>query len=120
MLVNYNEVKAFKTKDGSTIRELMHPLHHGNSNQSLAEAIVPAGCKTVLHLHRTSEEIYHITQGEAMMTLGMKCFPIKQGDTILIPALTAHCVVNDHQEDLHIICACSPAYRHEDTELLEE
>ncbi len=120
MLVKYKEVKPFTTKDGSTIRELMHPLHHGNKNQSLAEAVIPAGSKTALHLHRSSEEIYHVTQGEGLMTLGIKTFTISKGDTILIPALTAHCVENTDDEDLYIICACSPYYKDGDTELLDD
>jgi len=120
VLVKYKDVKAFKTKDGSLIRELIHPAHHGCKNQSFAEAVVPAGTKTALHLHRQSEEIYHVTQGEALMTLGMKTFMISQGDTILIPALTAHCLENNSEEDLHVICACAPGYRHEDTELLDD
>lgn len=120
MLIKYKDVIAYTTKDGSSIRELMHPHQHGNRNQSLAEAIVPAGSKTALHLHRTSEEIYHVTQGRAVMTLGMKTFDIQQGDTILIPALTAHCVENNYQQDLAIICACSPPYQHDDTVLLDD
>jgi len=39
----YVSVESFVTKDGSIIRELMHPSVHGNANQSLAEAIVPVG-----------------------------------------------------------------------------
>jgi mannose-6-phosphate isomerase-like protein (cupin superfamily) len=119
MLIKYEQVKPFISKDGSSIRELIHPGHHGNNNQSLAEAIIPAGSKTALHLHRTSEEIYHVTQGEALMTLGMKTFTISVGDTVLIPPLTAHCLQNNHHEDLHVLCACSPAYKDEDTELLD-
>ncbi len=117
--IKYEQVKAFITKDGSTIRELVHPGHSGNRNLSLAEAIVPAGSSTALHLHRTTEEIYHVTQGEAQMTLGMKTFTISAGDTILIPPLTAHCLHNDHDTDLHVLCACSPAYSDADTELLD-
>jgi mannose-6-phosphate isomerase-like protein (cupin superfamily) len=79
VLIKYEQVKPFITKDGSSIRELMHPGHHGNKNQSLAEAIVPAGSKTALHLHRSSEEIYHVTQGEALMILGIKGGGIKVG-----------------------------------------
>ncbi len=33
-------IKPYITKDGSSIRELMHPEKHGNVKQSLAEAIV--------------------------------------------------------------------------------
>ena len=119
MLTKYSDIEPYKTKDGSIIRELMHPDHHNNKNQSLAEATIPVGVKTELHLHRTSEEIYYVTAGCGMMTLGMKIFEIGPGDSILIPALTAHCVENTGSEDLSIICACSPAYSHADTELLE-
>ena len=38
----YVSVNPFTTKDGSIIRELMHPSVHGNANQSPAEAIVAA------------------------------------------------------------------------------
>jgi len=120
MITKYKEIEPYKTKDGSMVRELMHPELHANKNQSLAEAIIPSGVKTALHLHRSSEEIYYVTQGVGMMTLGMKVFEIVKGDSILISALTAHCVENTGQEDIHIICACSPAYSHSDTELLEE
>ena len=32
----YNNIKSYITKDGSEIRELMHPDVHGNIRQSLA------------------------------------------------------------------------------------
>ena len=120
MQIHYQDVPAYTTKDGSIIRELMHPSQQGNKHQSLAEATIPAGSKTALHLHRSAEEIYHVMQGEAQMTLGIKVFTIKPGDTILIPALTAHCVDNQSNEDVIILCACSPAYQHADTELLDD
>jgi len=119
MLTKYSDLEPYKTKDGSTIRELMHPDHNKNKNQSLAEAIIPVGVKTELHLHRSSEEIYYVTAGRGTMTLGMKVFEIVSGDSILIPPLTAHCVENTGAEDLSILCACSPAYSHADTELLD-
>lgn len=45
----YGEVEAYVTKDGSVVRELMHPNVHGNSNMSLAEAVVAVGQTTLLH-----------------------------------------------------------------------
>ena len=47
----YGKIDPYITKDGSIIRELMHPAIHGNSGQSLAEATVPAGGQTMLHKH---------------------------------------------------------------------
>ena len=46
---SYSLVQAYVTKDGSEIRELMHPTAHGNRNLSLAEAIVRPGTETRLH-----------------------------------------------------------------------
>lgn len=113
------DIPAYVTKDGSSIRELMHPEVQGNARQSLAEAIVPAGGATVLHRHRDSEELYHILSGSGRMTLGAAEFAVCAGDTVLIPPGTAHCLRNDGGEPLRLLCACSPAYRHADTELLE-
>ena len=45
---SYNHINPFITKDGSVVRELMHPAIHGNHQQSLAEALVPAGSTTRL------------------------------------------------------------------------
>ena len=64
----YPDVTPYITKDGSEIRELLHPTQHAVKNQSLAEAIVPPGGKTLLHRHRLTEEIYHITQGDRKST----------------------------------------------------
>ena len=65
----YSESQAYATKDGSIIRELLHPNLHGNKNQSLAEATVPVNGKTLLHKHNTSEEIYHVSQGRGLISL---------------------------------------------------
>lgn len=116
----YNDSKAFITKDGSLIRELMHPAIHGNHNQSFAEASVPPGVMTRLHRHHVSEEIYHITAGSGVMTLGEQSFDVMSGDTVCIPPGTAHNIRNTGNDELHILCACAPAYSHADTELIND
>lgn len=118
MITHYQDIPDYITKDGSTIRELMHPDSHGNTNQSLAEATVPTGTQTQLHVHKYTEEIYHITHGQGMMTLGDQEFVVKVGDSILIPANTPHQILNKHSEELIFLCLCSPAYSHDDTVLL--
>jgi mannose-6-phosphate isomerase-like protein (cupin superfamily) len=113
------DIEPYITKDGSVIRELMHPDHHGCRNQSLAEAVVPAGTRTLLHRHLTSEELYHVTSGEGLLTLGAEKMKVSPGDTALIPPGTPHCIEATGTEALRVLCCCSPAYRHGDTELLE-
>lgn len=112
------DAPPYVTKDGSEIRELMHPGVHGNRAQSLAEATVPPGAETRLHLHRVTEELYHVTQGEGLMTLGQEAFPMRAGDTVCIPPGTPHRIRNVGAVPLKILCACAPAYAHDDTELL--
>jgi mannose-6-phosphate isomerase-like protein (cupin superfamily) len=114
-----DETVPYITKDGSEIRELLHPAHHGVRNQSLAEALVPAGCTTLLHVHQHTEEIYHVTRGTGVMTLGADKFPISPGDSVLIPPGTPHCVANTGEAALIILCCCAPAYSHDDTTLLQ-
>ena len=119
MKTSRDAISPYITKDGSEIRELLHPAHHGARNQSLAEALVPAGCTTLLHRHDVTEEIYHVTRGRGVMTLGAEKFPIGPGDSVLISPGTAHCVANTGETALVILCSCAPAYSHEDPVLLE-
>ena len=118
MRTRYADIPSNITKDGSEIRELMHPVPHANANQSLAEAAVAPGQTTALHRHLNSEELYHITAGRGRMTLGDKQFEVGPGDTVCIPPGTPHCITNTGDELLRILCCCAPAYAHEDTELL--
>lgn len=115
----YNSIEPFVTKDGSLIRELMHPDTHHNHKQSLAEAVVEVGKKTQLHQHKDTEELYHVTAGQGRMSLGDEILLVGVGDTVCIPPSTPHCIENTGADDLVILCCCSPAYSHDDTELLE-
>ena len=120
MKTQRDSITSYLTKDGSQIRELLHPDQHSINNQSLAEATVPPGVTTHLHRHLQSEEIYHITQGKGLMTLGDQQFSVVSGDSICIPPGTAHCIENDADIPLLILCCCAPPYAHADTELLDE
>lgn len=119
MKTQYAQVSAYRTKDGSEIRELMHPSLHGNQRQSLAEAVVAPGARTLLHRHGKAEELYHVTRGRGVMTLGDAVFEVNPGDTVAIPAGMAHRIANTGPAPLHLLCCCSPAYAHDDTEILE-
>jgi mannose-6-phosphate isomerase-like protein (cupin superfamily) len=112
------DVVPYITRDGSEIRELLHPDQHPVHHQSLAEAVVPPGTATLLHRHLRSEEIYHVTRGNGVMRMGDAVFAIAPGDSIVIAPGTPHCVENAGDEALHILCCCAPAYAHSDTELL--
>lgn len=113
-----DDAVAFVTKDGSLVRELMHPAKHACRSQSLAEALVEPGAVTTLHLHRKTEELYFILEGSGEMTLGDRHFTVSAGDTICIAPGTAHRIRNTGTGRLRILCSCTPAYRDDDTELV--
>lgn len=115
----YADIAAYLTKDGSSIRELVHPAVHGNRHQSLAEATVPVGARTRLHKHEHSEEIYYIVVGDGEMTLDGVSFRVTAGDSICIAPGSAHCITNVGPVPLRILCACAPPYAHGDTVILD-
>ena len=80
------------TEVDTALVEFVARWRGGNRAQSLAEANVPAGRRTLLHRHHRSEELYHITAGLGRITLGAECFAVQPSDTILIAPSTAHCV----------------------------
>ena len=114
----YRDIAPYVTRDGSTIRELMHPDVHGNRAQSLAEATVAPGGRTRRHRHRRAEEIYHFLRGCGQLQIDGENAPVTAGDTVLIPTGSWHRVRNTGQDDLVFLCCCSPAYVHEDTDLM--
>ena len=121
MKTRHGQVTPYITKDGTEIRELMHPAVHGAlgaRRQSLAEARLPVGARSLPHRHADSEEIYHISAGTGRMMLAGDWFDITAGDTVVIPPGTAHGLHNTGQDTLVVLCACSPPYDHADTDLL--
>jgi mannose-6-phosphate isomerase-like protein (cupin superfamily) len=115
-------LERFTTLDGSTIREIAGVaggLSAPARAQSLAEATVPAGGETIVHLHRETEELYFFTAGRGEMRLGDERSPVAGGDCVVIPPGTPHKLWCTGDEPLVLLCCCAPPYRHEDTVLLE-
>lgn len=107
----------FVTADGSTIRELAGIPSGNAAQQSLAEAIVPAGGATEEHYHPVSEEIYLFVAGDGRMRLGEEEHAVQAGDCVVIPPGTPHKLWADDFQPLVLWCCCAPAYSHDDTVL---
>lgn len=112
-----DDVEAFVTLDGSTIRELAGAVSLPTANQSLAEATVPVASATTKHFHRVTEELYFITAGVGRMRLAGEEREVRPGDCIVIPPGAPHQIANVGTEPLRLLCCCAPAYRDEDTVL---
>lgn len=118
-LARHAELKPYVTADGSTIREWAGPGYSPARNQSLAEATVAPGGSTVAHYHRCSEELYLVTAGNGRLRVGGEERQVESGDCAVIPPGEVHQLHNSGDADLVVVCACSPAYSHEDTYLVD-
>ena len=114
-IINRNEVKAFITRDGCEIREILSPSNSSLRNQSLAEARVSPGKATIQHYHIKSEEIYYILQGKGRIGVESELREVAEGDGIAIMPGQSHRIWNTGAEDLIFLCCCSPSYADEDT-----
>jgi mannose-6-phosphate isomerase-like protein (cupin superfamily) len=119
-LSKLDDLDAFVTLDGSTIREIAGPAWTPARNQSLAEATVPPGAATIAHHHVRSEELYLFTAGRGRMELGSEEREVVAGDCVVIPPGTVHRLRNTGDEPLVLLCCCAPAYSDEDTILARE
>jgi mannose-6-phosphate isomerase-like protein (cupin superfamily) len=117
--VRLEDREPFITADGSSIRELAGVPSGNARNQSLAEATVPVGGRTVAHYHRATEELYFFTAGRGRMTLAGDEREVAAGDCVVIPPGEVHGLVNTGDEPLVLLCCCAPAYSHEDTVLVD-
>jgi mannose-6-phosphate isomerase-like protein (cupin superfamily) len=118
-LTRYADIPVYVTKDGSEIRELMHPACMAIALQSLAEATVHPGQRTQLHRHARTEELYHVSLRSRLDDPGRRMFRSRRWRHGAHRAGTPHCIEALGEEPLRILCCCAPAYAHEDTELLE-
>ncbi len=110
LVVNRDRDAApFITKDGSTIRELMH-----TDAQSLAEATLAPGQQTQRHHHALSEELYFLLEGGGEMEIDGETLRVGPGDTVLIRPGARHSITAA-KNGARFLCCCAPPYAHEDT-----
>ncbi len=112
-VINLASQKPFTTKDGSQIRSILDLSNAPVKNQSLAEAVLPAGGATDRHYHRQSEEFYFLLEGEAEMEIDGEIRPVVAGDGILIPAGSWHQISTT--SGTRFLCCCALPYSHDDT-----
>ncbi len=116
---DYEGSPGYRTKDGALVRELMHPVAHGIQSQSLVGILIPSGKRTLRHRHQRAEKVYHVTEGRGWMMIDEDRIQVQRGDTIGVPAGTAHYVEAHRLHSLQLLCCCVPAYCADDVELLE-
>lgn len=107
--------QPYVTKDGSTIRELVHPARWPGLGMSLAEAVVEAGGSTLRHVHTSFDEIYYCLEGTGVLYVDDAPGSFEPGDYRLIARGSSHYLTATTK--LRLLCVCCPGYTHEATVL---
>ena len=116
MHINHiHEQIPFTTKDGSTIISILDTSNAPVRNQSLAEARLLPKESTQRHYHKFSEEFYFILEGQAEMEIDGVTRKVSSGDAILIASGSWHQITAIGDDQVRLLCCCSPPYSHEDT-----
>lgn len=105
--------KPYVTKDGSLIRELLHPSLLPGLGMSLAEAVVEAGKRTERHFHMTFDEIYYCLEGAGVLYINDVSHPFSPGSYYLMPKGSSHYLTATIK--LRLLCVCCPGYTHDET-----
>jgi mannose-6-phosphate isomerase-like protein (cupin superfamily) len=111
--------EEFTALDGSRVVELVRPEREGSRNLSLARATISPRRSTYRHRHPEAEEVYYVLQGEGTLEMNRRIERVSAGEARLIPAGAEHRVTCMSEEPMVILCACSPPYRDEETELTQ-
>jgi len=111
----FDSEKEFYTEERCYITEL-----HNSGNSSIARARVKPGATTGLHSLRETFEQYVILEGEGEVEVGdnpvTKVGPL---DVVNIAADTPQRITNTGERDLIFLCLCTPGFKQEAYENLE-
>lgn len=86
--------------------------NHSDEAVSIARATIKPGVTTKAHhLKEGVQEIYIITSGKGVVTIGnLEPAEVTVGDVVVIPPLTSQKVSNTGTTDLVFYCVCTPRF----------
>ncbi|MEV2269822.1 cupin domain-containing protein [Nonomuraea africana] len=108
MLVSPSQVPTM-TFDWGSIKWFVTPSAIPGAGSTLGEVIVNPGRGHARHNHPNAEEIIYVISGEAtQMVDDGEPFPIREGDTVHIPAGAFHSTFNTTWRPLRLIVTYTP------------
>ncbi|MFI6503186.1 cupin domain-containing protein [Nonomuraea typhae] len=108
MLVSPDAVPTM-TFDWGSIKWFVTPARIPGAGSTLGEVIVNPGKGHARHNHPNAEEIIYVISGEGMqMVDDGEPFPIREGDTVHIPAGAYHSTFNRTWRTLRLLVTYTP------------
>ncbi|MEM7186078.1 MAG: cupin domain-containing protein [Bacteroidota bacterium] len=78
---------------------------------SIKEELMPPNTQERPHFHKKAQQFFRILKGQAIFEMEDESVLVKQGEGILIPPNTVHCIRNDARENLEFIVISAPSTR---------
>lgn len=118
-ILRKNEQSQFIAQDKAIVKEIASPRNSNITNLSLAEVMIRPGDSVLAHYHVESEELFYVLRGVGTMTVDVESCSIGEGDAVVVPPGSTHCVRNDGKSDLIMLVICSQYYRDEDQMIVD-
>jgi len=118
-IVHPDPAREFETAERCRILESWNTPD--DREVSIARARVAPGVRTEMHRLHDTVERYLIVSGEGEVEVGdLPLERVGPGDVVVIPAAVPQRIRNTGRHDLVFYCICSPAFRQESYEALEQ
>lgn len=75
---------------------------------SVIQERMPPGTNERLHFHRDAQQLFYILSGIATFEVEGEMKPVKQGESIHIPKLIKHRILNNDHTNLHFLVISEP------------
>ena len=108
-VVDLEEQPWYEAEDRAVAREIASPRNSKAEAMSIADIIIPAGVEVLPH-HHVMEEVYHITEGEAIMMVEDETRVVKAGQSVVLAPHQWHNIKNHTDKDMRIIVTCAPSW----------
>jgi mannose-6-phosphate isomerase-like protein (cupin superfamily) len=97
-------------RGGQSSYLLLSQGQFGSQNLAITWVDCPPGSWQPLHQHDTQEQIYVITQGRGVMTVGDEEREVVAGTLVFVPPATPHTIRNATDAMMSYVSATSPPF----------
>lgn len=113
-----NKIQADTIGKKSNAENVYNKPLFGDSLASSYCIVIKKAVKAHKHINHSEHVV--VLEGEALMTLGEKSFPVKKGDVIFIPKNTVHSVKTTSKTPLKVISIQAPFFDGKDRIMIDE
>ena len=93
---------------GALSKPLVMPETAGSKHLDYRISMYQPMARVAVHTHKVQEQIYHVLDGEGLMTIAGKDHVVRKHDVIFLPPGVEHAIENSGMVDLVFLVITSP------------